>query len=48
MRCGRRVCFHGAFGTKARAKKKEKSVGGFIRKISVNGETRYAVITKKK
>lgn len=44
---GRRFKFHGAFGTKAKAKKKERAVGGFIRRIRVRGSIRYAVMTRK-
>lgn len=45
MNCGKKVCFHGAFRFKDSAKRKEKQVGGFIRKITVRGETRYVVMT---
>lgn len=44
---GRRFRFHGAFSLKKDAKKKERSVGGFIRRIRVRGSTRYAVLTRK-
>ena len=39
--------FHGAFGTKAKADKKAKTVGGSIRKFRVRGSTRYAVMTRR-
>jgi hypothetical protein len=39
--------FHGAFGKKADAKRKEKSVGGFIRLTKIRGSTRYVVMTKR-
>lgn len=45
---GKRVKFHGAYKSKARAKAKEKETGGYIQKISVRGDTRYAVITRRK
>jgi len=38
--------FHGAFATKAKAKAKERAVGGFIRKARVRGSTRYIVMTR--
>lgn len=41
--------FHGAFGTKSRARKKEKRVKkSFILKVKVRGKTRYAVVTKRR
>lgn len=48
MKCGKRVCFHGAFADKSDAKRKEREVSGFIRKIKVRGHTRYAVMTSKR
>ena len=39
--------FHGAFSKKADAMKKEKAVGGFIKKVSIRGKTRYSVMTSK-
>lgn len=47
VKCGRRICFHGAFGTKEAAKRKEKRVHGFIREITVRGDKRYVVMTRK-
>lgn len=47
MKCGRRICFHGAFGTKKAAKRKEKRVHGFIREIKIQGSKRYVVMTRK-
>lgn len=47
MKCGKRVCFHGAFTKKADAQRKEREVNGFIRKIKVRGSTRYSVMTGK-
>lgn len=40
--------FHGAFGTKKKAKAKESKVGGFIRKVKIRGSQRFVVMTKKK
>lgn len=44
---GKKVKFHGAFASKEDAKRKEKSVGGFIREITVRGHRRYAVMTSR-
>lgn len=44
---GRTVTFHGAFRSKAKAEEKERKVGGFIRRIRVRGQTRYAVMKRK-
>ena len=44
---GRRVTFHGAFGHKADAVRKERQVGGFIRPITVQGHRRFAVMTRR-
>jgi hypothetical protein len=43
-----RKSFHGAFNLKADAKRKEKKVKGFIRKVIMNGKTRYIVMTNKR
>ena len=40
--------FHGAFGTKTKARAKEKKVHGFIRKRRIRGKVRYIVMTKKR
>lgn len=40
--------FHGSFTDKEKAKRKERSVKGFIKVVKVRGATRYAVITRKK
>jgi hypothetical protein len=45
---GRKVTFHGAYGSKADAKAKERKVGGFVRRIKVNGQTRYAVMSERR
>lgn len=47
MHCGKRVCFHGAFRKKSDARRKEREVGGFIRKITVRGDVRYVVMSGK-
>ena len=44
---GRRFSFHGAFGTKAAARKKERAVGGFVRRAKIRGQTRYLVLTRR-
>lgn len=44
---GRQFKFHGAFGTKAKAVKKERRVNGFIRRVKIKGSTRYVVLTRK-
>ena len=41
---GRRVTFHGAFSTKAKARKKERAVRGFIKRVKIRGSTRYVVM----
>ena len=43
---GRRFKFHGAFGSKAKAKAKERAVGGFIKRMKIRGDTRYVVMTR--
>lgn len=47
MKCGKRICFHGAFATKAKAVKKERAVQGFIRRLKVRGSTRYVVMSRR-
>lgn len=48
MKCGRRVCFHGAFLSKAKAERKESSTpGAFIKRVKVRGKTRFVVMTGK-
>lgn len=44
---GRKFKFHGAYGTKSKAVRKEKRVGGFIRRTRINGHVRYLVLTRK-
>jgi hypothetical protein len=44
---GKRFRFHGRFKTKADAKRKEKSVYGFIRKVTVKRVPYYLVMTRK-
>jgi hypothetical protein len=46
--CGKKFCFHGAFASKAKARARERRVGGFIRKISVCGHRRFVVMSRKK
>jgi hypothetical protein len=45
---GRKVTFHGAFGSKAKAVAKERKVGGFIKRVKVRGDTRYVVMTERR
>jgi len=45
---GRKFMFHGAFGSKAKAKVKERKVGGFIRRVKMRNSTRYLVMTRRK
>jgi hypothetical protein len=40
--------FHGAFGNKAEAKRKEKQVHGFIREAKIRGEKRFVVMSPRK
>lgn len=44
---GRKVKFHGAFASKADAKKKERKVGGYIKTFMLKGHRRYSVLTRK-
>lgn len=48
---GRRFSFHGAYKRKADAKKKEKSVGGFVRAVMLcrkrKCHRRYVVLKKR-
>lgn len=43
---GRRFTFHGAFATKAKAVRKERSEGkgAFIRRVSIRGRRRFVVM----
>lgn len=42
---GRRVTFHGAFSSKAAARRKEHLVEGFIQARTIRGARRYVVLT---
>jgi hypothetical protein len=46
---GRKVKFHGAFGSKEKARQKEQSLGSgaFIKTMMVRGHRRYVVMTKR-
>lgn len=45
---GREVGFHGAFGTKARAREKERRVrNAYIQRVKIKGNTRYLVLTRR-
>ncbi len=45
---GRWYVFHGAFGTKAKARRKERRrKGAFIREVLIRGKKRYLVMTEK-
>lgn len=48
MRCGRKICFHGAFTEKKDARRKEKKVHGWIEARNIRGHRRYVVMTEKK
>ncbi len=45
---GRRVTFHGAFASKAAARRKEREVGGFIRRVRVRGSVRWVVMKRRR
>lgn len=49
MRIGRMVEFHGAFSTKAKAKKKERQVSGaYVQKVRMKKHgVRFLVLTRK-
>lgn len=49
MRTGRMVEFHGAFSTKAKAKKKERKVSGaYVQRVRMKKHgVRYLVLTRK-
>lgn len=48
MRPGRQVEFYGAFKTKAKAKKKERTrAGAYIQRVKIKGQTRFLVLTRK-
>lgn len=42
---GKKFDFHGSYTTKKEAVEKETAVRGFIREHTVNGKTRYYVLT---
>jgi len=45
---GRRVTFHGAFGSKKKAAAKErKTRGAFVIRRKIRGSTRYVVVKEK-
>lgn len=49
MKCGRRVCFHGAFKSKDDAARKERQTpGAFIQAKNIRGHRRYLVMTEKR
>lgn len=46
---GKKVTFHGAFGSKKKAKAKERRTrGAFIRKVTIKRKARWLVLTKKR
>ena len=47
MKCSTKMCFHGSFADKERAKEREREVRGFIRRVTVKGRTRFLVLTNK-
>jgi hypothetical protein len=45
---GRKVCFHGSFATKEKARQKEgETPGAFIREIVLHGKPRYVVLSDR-
>lgn len=45
---GRRYRFHGAFRTKAHARRKERArSGAFIKRVKIRHHTRYLVLTER-
>jgi len=44
---GRKFTFHGAFGTKAAARAKERKVKGFIKSALIRGKRRWLVLTSR-
>jgi hypothetical protein len=42
------MMFHGAFGSKSDAKKKERQAHGFIKRTKIGGKTRYVVMSERK
>lgn len=48
MAQGKKVKFHGAFKSKAKAKARERSVKGYIEETTVRGQKRYVVISRRK
>jgi len=45
---GKRYTFHGAFGSKAKAERRERArKNSFIRKYRIHGSTRYVVMREK-
>jgi hypothetical protein len=45
---GRKVTFHGAFGTRAKANRKHKRVrGSYVQRKRMRGGTRYLVLKRK-
>jgi hypothetical protein len=48
MTRGRRIDFHGAYGTKAKAQRKQRATpGASVSKVKVKGKTRYLVMTRR-
>lgn len=45
---GKRFTFHGAYGKKADAKRKERAVGGFIERKVIKGHLRFVVMKGKR
>jgi len=43
----RNFTFHGAYTKKKDAVRKERSVGGFVRRTKIKGSTRYLVLRPK-
>lgn len=46
--CGRRMCFHGAFSTRAKAERKARQRGGEVIERYIRGSgRRFVVMTQK-
>lgn len=44
---GERVTFHGAFRNRSDAERRAEARGGYVKRIRVRGQTRYAVIRER-
>lgn len=44
---GRRFMFHGAFKSRRRALARKHKVKGFLKRVTVRGHTRWAVMSRR-